>query len=140
MSPVCKRVSTRLRTSSNSRNSNNKKKSNNEEAGAKTPPPRMPLSPRSPSSEEQWLRRHDLRATIRQHTLLIVATWSGDDLDPFLFLGFFLGARLCRQLEDGRPLAGDETRQQHDAPVRKFQRIMMHMLLVLVDLAEARNA
>ena len=139
MSPVCKRVSTRSRTSSSSRDSNKKSIKQTEKAGAKNASTPDALSPGSPSGEP-WARWHDLRATIRQHTLLIAPTWSGDDLDPFLFLGFFLGARLCRQLQDARPLAGDETRQQHDAPIGEFQRIMMHMLLVLVDLAEARNA
>lgn len=136
MSLACKLVSTRLRTNSSRRDNIIK---TNRSRGEERLHPGCPFR-HAPLYQGSRGLGGTTCATIRQHTWLIVPTWSGDNLDPFLFLGFLFGARLCRQLQDGRPLAGDETRQQHDAPIGEFQRIMMHVLLVLVDLAEARNA
>src|SRR5262249_45565774 len=57
---------------------------------------------------------HDLRATTRQHTYLIVPIASGDDFNPLLLVRFLFGARLSRKLQHGRALARNEARQQYD--------------------------
>jgi hypothetical protein len=51
-------------------------------------------------------------------------------------LGFYLSrrARLRRKLKHRRPLTFKQVIQQHHLPVRKFQRVMMRMWVVLVHL------
>ena len=80
-----------------------------------------------------------LRATTRQHTLSVVAA-SGDDLEAGLVLRFRLAARLRWELQHCRPLAGNQPRQQRGATIRKLQRVVVHVLLVFVDLAEPSDA
>jgi hypothetical protein len=56
--------------------------------------------------------------------------------DPFLGLRLGCGSRLYRKLEHCCFLTFAHVSQAHDLAVRKFQRIMMHTRLVLVDLPE----
>jgi len=105
--------------------------------GGECPTPARPYA--NLPSGKAWRRWHDLRATTRQHTYLIVAIASGDDFNPFLLVRFLFAARLSGKLQYGRPLTRNEACQQHDAAIREFQRIMMHVLLVFVDLPEASH-
>jgi hypothetical protein len=108
-------------------------------SGAENAPPRARPYANLPSGKA-WRRWHDLRATTRQHTYLIVPIASGDDFNPLLLVRFLFAARLSGKLQYGRPLTRNEACQQHDAAIREFQRIMMHVLLVFVDLPEASHA
>jgi hypothetical protein len=56
--------------------------------------------------------------------------------DPFLGLRLGCGSGLCRKLEHCCFLTFNHVGQAHDLPVWKFQRIMMRMRVVLVDLAK----
>src|SRR5262249_42441928 len=47
--------------------------------------------------------------------------------------------RRRRQLKNGGPLAPIQQRQQHNLTIGKFQGVMMHVLLVLVDLPKDRG-
>ena len=56
--------------------------------------------------------------------------------DPFLGLRLGCGSRLRRKLEHCRFLTFEQVSQQYCLPVWKFQRIMMCLRVVLVDLPE----
>src|SRR5205085_2568903 len=43
------------------------------------------------------------------------------------------------QLQHFRALAFAQTREQHDLTAREFERVMMHMRLIVIDLAEPRQ-
>ena len=59
--------------------------------------------------------------------------------DPFLSLRLGCGSRLCWKLEHRCFLIFKHISQQHHLPVWKFQRIMMCMRVVLVDLPKDRR-
>jgi len=66
----------------------------------------------------------------------LAACESADVRDPFLGLRLGCGSGLCRKLEHCCFLTFKYVGQQHGLPVWKFQRIMMRMRVVLVDLPE----
>src|ERR1700730_9384030 len=61
---------------------------------------------------------------------------SADVRHPFLGLRLGCSSRLCRKLEHRCLLTFKHVSQAHDLAVWKFQRIMMCVRLVLVDLPE----
>ena len=66
-------------------------------------------------------------------------TESAGQRDPFLGRRFRCSSRLCRKLEHCCLLIFKQVSQEHDLPVWKFQRIMMCVRVVLVDLPEERR-
>src|SRR5215470_1760047 len=54
----------------------------------------------------------------------------------FLRLSLFDARRLCRQLQHRGLLAFAQEGQKKGLPVRQFERVMVHMPLVTIDLAE----
>src|SRR6516164_7914262 len=64
---------------------------------------------------------------------------SADQRDPFLGRRFRGSSRLCWKLKHHRFLMFKQVGQEHDLPVRKFQRIMMCVQVLLLDLAEDRR-
>jgi hypothetical protein len=57
-----------------------------------------------------------------------------------LRLGFLNGAPRRWELQYGGALAFHEARHQHDLAARKFQGVMVHVPLIFIHLAEARDA
>src|SRR5271166_5493356 len=66
----------------------------------------------------------------------LAACESADVCHPFLGLRLGCGSGLRRKLEHCCFLTFAHVSQAHDLAVRKFQRIMMHTRLILVDLPE----
>ena len=62
--------------------------------------------------------------------------YSARVLDALLVVGFRLGLRRCRKLQDFRRLPRDKARKQDMAAVGEFQAVMMGHLVGLVDLPE----
>jgi hypothetical protein len=48
-------------------------------------------------------------------------------------------ARVCRQLQYGGALTGDQPRNHHDLSIREFERVVVDVRIVHVDLPESGN-
>ena len=71
--------------------------------------------------------------------LLPCSSRSTNGFDLPLRIFFKVCGRLRRKLQDGRLLAFAEFVQQKDAPIRKFQRIVVCVTHSLVDLSKNRS-
>src|SRR6266851_6680436 len=61
---------------------------------------------------------------------------SAGECDSLLCARFGFGGRPGRQLQDSRLLALAQEGEKERVPIRQLERIMMHMRLRLIDLAE----
>ena len=95
--------------------------------------PQVILRERKPQT--YWFKDDGVTPTIRAgHSSSTdrVSPIQGSPNRWFLFLVWFVRRR--RQLKNGGPLTSVQQRQQHNLTIGKFQGIMMHVLLVLIDL------
>src|SRR6266536_5323717 len=90
----------------------------------------------APAGKHRGCPQYETSLSLPRHGSWIVSSLLRDERAPLLLRGLVGSARGGRQLQDGRALTSAQSREQHDLPAGEFERIVIHVRLVVVDLPE----